>query len=243
MRLTCIFWQPEEVCRSTERALALARRHKLRFEEAVCLNNLGTQHWYLKRLDRARECFEASAEMLAACGAYRKDVPLNNLGLIALAEGRIRGAAELFREARAVSLSSGDRLFIRANEAVASAMEGDLDIAIEVLSGLAVEADAAGSAFHRDCVRYNLARALLLRGRASEAIDAATACAPRRWLTDDLLVIAKRAVLLMEAAAMLGREPDPVWAKQAAILQQTKKPQVWLYQLPWELCDTQIWQD
>jgi tetratricopeptide (TPR) repeat protein len=242
-RLTCIFFQPEKVIDCTEEALKLARGHGLHFEEALCLNNLGTQYWYLRDLDRARECFERSLHvLLSSCGGYRRDLPINNLGLISLVEERSEEALSMFRKALDNSLPLDDRLFISANEAVALAKLGHIDAAIGVLSETAKKADDAGDVFYRDCVRYNLARSLLLRGDADEAIRALTACPPRCWLTDDALVLAKRASLLLDACACLGREPDPDWERQRAVLDQTKKPQVWLYKLPWELCDIQFWQ-
>jgi tetratricopeptide (TPR) repeat protein len=51
MRLTCIFWQPDKVVEVTKQALALARSGGHRFEEALCLNNLGNQSFYLNDLE------------------------------------------------------------------------------------------------------------------------------------------------------------------------------------------------
>lgn len=242
-RLSCIFWQPEKVIELTEHALALARKHGLRFQEALCLNNLGTQRLYLHELERARSCFESSRSILSACGGYREDVPVNNLGLIALVKGRLQEALDLFRQALRICLAQDDRLFIRANEAAVLAMLGDINNAIADLIDSVEKADAAGDVFYRDCVRYNLARALLLRGDAADAIAQLSACPPRQWITDDALVIAKRAALLIEAANALGHAPDPEWERQRVVLDNTTKPQAWIYRFQWELCDIQFWQD
>lgn len=244
LRLHCIFSQPETVVAATERAVELARRSHSRVEEALCYNNLGTQYWYLCQLDRAESYWKSAEAILEELGGYRKDVPRNNLGLLALAAGRHDQAAEDFAQALRCSLDLDDRLLIRTNAAVAEAMAGRLDAARRALADLAHEADRWGDTFFQDCIRYNLARVLLLMGQARQSIEAVTACPPRHWLTDEALVLGKRAALLIEAHAAL-REPLPgeEWVAQRNNLMINKKKQVWLYQLPWELCDIQFWQD
>lgn len=242
LRLTCMFWQPEKVIDATTHALTLARANRLRIEEAYCLNNLGTQYLFLQRFDKARESFESSRRLLVSCGGYRKDVPTNNLGLIALAEGRIQDARALFGLAMSGSMTRGDLMLVRINNAAAKAMSGDVDTAIVELHELAQRADAMGDTLYRDYARHNLARALLQHGRAVEALDAIMACSPRYELADEALVLGKRAQLLIDVHTALGREIEPEWERQRAVLMQTTKPQAWLYRLPWEVCDLQFWQ-
>ncbi|HVE82699.1 MAG TPA: hypothetical protein VND93_07615 [Myxococcales bacterium] len=244
LRLHCIFSQPETVVQATERAVELARKAHSRVEEALCYNNLGTQYWYLNQLDRAESYWKSSEAVLEEMGGYRKDVPRNNLGLLSLAAGRLEQAADDFNLALQWSLDLDDRLLIRANAAVADAMGGRLDRARGALVELADDAGRWGDTFYQDCIRYNLARVLLQMGEPRQAIQAITASPPRHWLTDEALVLGKRAALLIDAYTALGEPlPGDEWLAQRNNLAINKKKQVWLYLLPWELCDIQFWQD
>lgn len=243
LRLTCVFWQPEKVIEATEKALALARKGRFTSEQAFCLNNLGTQLWYLRDLDRAEQRFDSARNLLTSCGGYRRDVPTNNLGLVALARGQLGEAIMFFEAALEGSLTPNDRLLIRTNAAVAECMAGDVDDGLCALRHLAEEADAAGDVFHRDCVRHNLARALLLADQPGAALRELTASPPRHFTTDDDLILAKRAALLAEAGAALGHGHDDAGSAERRLLATTTKPQAWLYRYEWELCDIQFWQD
>jgi tetratricopeptide (TPR) repeat protein len=243
MRLTCMFWQPEKVAETIEQALVRARRSGLRHEIALCENNLGTARFALGDLARARQHFEQSYGQLKQLGGYRGDVPMNNAGLVHLAQGDIPRGQEFLRGALASSHDPHCRLFIRTNMAVADAINGDLTESISQLQTLVAEADASGDLFYRDCLRHNLANALLAVGQADAAETIATACAPHHHGGDDLLVRAKRALLLIRAREIRGEEVPPDWRSEAALLDRTTKPQAWLYRLPWYLCDIEFWED
>jgi predicted RNA polymerase sigma factor len=139
-------------------------------------------------------------------------------------------------------MTAGDLLLVRINDAAAMAMAGDLDAAIAALDALARQADSVGDTHYRDYARHNLARALLQRGGAAAAWAAISDVDLRHELSDDALILAKRASLLLDIQAALGQNAESTWARQRAVLDQTTKPHAWIYQSPWEVCDLQFWQ-
>jgi tetratricopeptide (TPR) repeat protein len=242
-RLTCIFWQPEKVVEAIEEALTIAKREHLPYEAALCENNLGSARFALGDLVRAKEHYERSDAGLKKLGEYRRDAPLNNIGLVHLAEGRFEQAREFFSTARALCLDAHSRLFIGSNLAVVDAFTDRLAGAIESLESLVRTADAAGDPFYRDCLRHNLANALLEAGRPEEAISVATACPTHLSTSDELLVEGKRALLLTRAHEAAGQVIPAEITEMVARLDRTTKPQAWLYRRPWYYCDIEFWED
>lgn len=243
MRLTCVFWQPEKVIETIERALVVAKRHKLRNEEALCENNLGTAWFAVRDLDRARTHLTRAHAVLKSHGGFRCDVPLNNLGLLALAEDRLEEAAATFSAALHSALEPHNVLFIRSNRAVCRALAGDLPGAVTELRELVAAADATGDLFYRDCLRHNLAQALVEVGHPAEAYDVATACHVHHDAGDDLLVEGKRARLLARTFEARGQPIPEHVQRQADVLERTTKPQAWLFKVPWYYCDIEFWED
>ena len=243
LRLSCIFFQPEKVIEMIEQALSLAEESHLPYETALCQNNLGTAYFHLQQFDAARQLFAQSQSGLIAQGGFRQDTPLNNLGVVALAENDGARGANVLQEALERSIEPHCRIFIRSNLAVATAMQGRLAEATVQLRELVADADATGDLYYRDVVRYNLSAALLRGGFAAEALDVVSACPPHHVTTDDALVAAKRARLTLRAVSALGRSADATVVKSAALLEQTTKPQAWLYRHEWELADIEFWED
>jgi tetratricopeptide (TPR) repeat protein len=242
-RLTCIFWQPEKVVEAIEAALKIAKRERLSYEAALCENNLGSAFLALRDLARAKEHYEKADAALKKLGEYRRDTPLNNIGVVHLAEGRLEQARDFFSTARVLCLDAHSRLFIGSNLAVVDALSDRLPQAIESLEALVRTADTAGDPFYRDCLRHNLANAMLEAGRPDEAISVATACPPHLSSSDEILVEGKRASLLLRAYQLTGRAVPAELTEQIARLDRTTKPQAWLYRLPWYYCDIEFWED
>jgi tetratricopeptide (TPR) repeat protein len=242
-RLTCIFWQPEKVVEAIEAALKIARREHLSYEVALCENNLGSAYFALRELARATEHYEKSDAALKKLGEYRRDTPLNNIGVVHLAEGRFEQAREFFSTARVLCLDAHSRLFIGSNMAVVDALTDRLSQAIESLEALVRTADAAGDLFYRDCLRHNLANALLEAGQPEKAISVATACPPHLTTSDEILVEGKRALLLGRAYEAAGRAIPSEVTEQVTRLDRTTKPHAWLYRLPWYYIDIEFWED
>jgi tetratricopeptide (TPR) repeat protein len=242
-RLTCIFWQPEKVRETIEDAINIARKHGLLYEGALCENNLGSAFLALHDLDRALEHYTRADDTLKKLGGYRRDTPVNNTGVVHLARGRLDLARDAFCVADVLSLDPHSRLFIRSNIAVVDALEAKVPAAVERLQRLVLEADASGDLFYRDCLRHNLGVALLEAGEPERAIEVATACPPHLTGTDDLLVQAKRARLLIAAHEAADRDVPPSLRKEAALLDVTTKPQAWLYRMPWYHNDIEFWED
>jgi len=243
LRLTCIFWQPEKVVESVEQAIKIAKRERLPYEAALCENNLGGALFALGHLTKAKEHYERSEAALKKLGEYRRDTPLNNIGLVHLAEGRFQQARDFLSTARVLCLDAHSRLFIGSNLAVVDAMTNRLSLALQALEKLVSDADATGDLFYRDCLRHNLANALIEAGQPERAIDVATGCPPHVSSSDDVLVLGKRAHLLIRAHEALGREVPAKLHTDAAGLAKTTKPQAWLYRLPWYYCDIEFWED
>ncbi len=198
MRLTCVFWQPEKVAEALEKSIALARRQGLHYEEALCHNNLGSAWFAMHDLDRAQHHYQRSYDGLSALGGFRCDTPLNNLGLVALVASRPDEADRLLQTAAARCLDEHSALFIRSNQAVLKARQGKMSTAIEELRKAVSVADLSGDLFYQDCLRHNLARALQMDGNNEEAYQIATGCGVHHSTGDELLVLGKRARLLLE---------------------------------------------
>jgi tetratricopeptide (TPR) repeat protein len=243
MRLSCIFWQPEKVIEAIGKAASVARRRGFQYEAALCENNLGAAHFQMKALDQARKHLESSDRTLSKLGGFRRDTPLNNLGLVLLAEGKLERARALLDAALKLSHDPHSRFFIRSNLAVVEGLSGRPAEALRLLQPLVAEADTAGDLFYRDCIRHNLAAALLELGRPQDAIEAATACPLHHSSGDDALIAGKRARLLIRALERCGQEATADLKEQAAALERNTKPQAWLYRSPWYLSDIEFWED
>jgi hypothetical protein len=145
--------------------------------------------------------------------------------------------------ARVICLDAHSRLFIGSNLAVVDALTGHLAQAIESLEALVQAADVAGDLFYRDCLRHNLANALLEAGQPEKAISVATACPTHVTTNDEILVEGKRALLLVRAYEAAGRAAPSELSEQVARLDRTTKPHAWLYRLPWYFIDIEFWED
>jgi tetratricopeptide (TPR) repeat protein len=243
MRLTCMFWQPEKVVETIQQALRLARQARLKYEVALCENNLGSAYLALRDMPKAYRHFEASYRTLKALGGYQCDVPLNNVGVWRLAQGERQKAQALFQGAIAASHDRHNQLFIASNLAVLGAVGGDLRYSEECLAGLAKKAALTGDLFYIDCINHNWANALLALGRADEAIRVVSSTPTHHSKNDDLLIRGKRAKLLIRAHAAKGLQPPRELLDDVDVLDRSTKPQAWLYRLPWYLCDIEFWED
>jgi tetratricopeptide (TPR) repeat protein len=243
MRLTCIFWQPEKVVEATQQALRLARQSHLKYESALCENNLGSAYFALGDMADAYRHFEAAYRMLKNLGGYQCDVPLNNIGVWHLSQGQRPKAETLLRGAMAASHDGHNRLFIGSNLSVLEAVGGDLRSAQERLAGLAKEAALTGDLFYINCINHNWGNSLLALGRADEAIRVVSSSPLHHSKSDGLLVRGKRAKLLIRAYAAKGVAPPAGLLEEAEVLDKSTKHQVWLYRLPWYLCDIEFWED
>jgi tetratricopeptide (TPR) repeat protein len=242
LRLTCIFWQPEKVVESIDEGLRIARREGLTVEEIFLLNNRSTALTHLRRFDEAEQGLQRSREWLLAHGGFRADTPTNNLGLIAFARDQVAQALSWFEQAREASHDSHSLLFIMNNAAVTRHVLGDAVRARTELEGLVPRADATGDLFYRSCLRHNLAVVQLEAGDARGA--ARTISIPvHRHAPDDELIRAKRAALELRIHDALGTTPPDEARRSAALLDQTTKPQAWLYRMPWYLVDIEFWED
>lgn len=239
-RIACIFFQPDKAVRYIAEGLELAEREGLELERAFCLNNLGTARLRQGRLVEARRFWQASRARLCRLGGYGAGVPGNNLALADLLAGDLETAARGFDRAREETVDSTDRLFVDANRAVVEALAGGGDRAVAALRQAVELADLSGDAFYSDCLRHNLARALLEAGQPAEALGVARTCS-HRSTSDDELIAARRARLVAESLERLGREPPPGLLAEAAVLARTRKPQAWLYRQPWAFCDIEFW--
>ena len=197
----------------------------------------------MRDLDRARHHYQRSYDGLSELGGFRCDTPLNNLGLVALVAARPDEADRLLHLAAARCLDQHSALFIHSNQAVLKAKQGQVDAAIQGLRNAVSMADLAGDLFYQDCLRHNLARVLQMNGDRDEAYRIATGCGLHHSTGDELLVLGKRARLLLE---LLTPEEGPCRAQlleDAAVLDRTTKPQAWLYREPWYYCDIEFWED
>lgn len=242
-RMTCIFFQPDKVAEVLRRLVGITRKHGLALERALCLNNLGAALLALQRFREAESAFAESRRELQRHGGWRQDVPLNNLGILAASEGSLSSAEEKLASALATCRDFHNTIFIRSNRAVVQALTGDVSGAIRALTPLTAEADATGDLFYRDCVRQNLAEALLVVGRPRDAIAIATECPPHRYGPDVGLIEAKRADLVARAHTARGEAPPAEVLAARVLLDQTTKPQAWRYRSPWYLIDIQFWED
>jgi len=118
-----------------------------------------------------------------------------------------------------------------------------MDDAVAQLRALTVDADLTGDTFYANCVRHNLAEALLGAGKPQEARQVAESCTPHHHGGDDLLVRAKRAALIARCNEACGEISPQDVVLEAALLERTTKPQAWLYRRPWYLCDIEFWED
>lgn len=239
-RIACIFFQPGKAVSYIAEGLELAKREGLELEWAFCLNNLGTALLHQGRLVEARRFWQASRARLSGLDGYGAGVPGNNLALADLLSGDLEAAARGFDRAREETVDSADRLFVEANRAVVDALAGGGERVVATLRRLVERADLSGDAFYGDCLRHNLARALLEGGQPAEALDVARICS-HRSTSDDELIAARRARLVAETLERLGREPPPALRAEAAVLERTRKPQAWLYRQPWAFCDIEFW--
>lgn len=239
-RIACIFFQPAKACEQIARGLELAGRKGLELERAFCLNNLGTALLRQERLIEARRSWQESRTLLAALGGYGAGVPGNNLALADLLAGDLEAAGRGFDRALEETVDSSDRLFIEANRAVVDALSGGWERAVAALQQAVELADLSRDAFYSDCLRHNLARALLEQGQPAEALAVAKICS-HRSTSDEELIAARRARLVAESLERLGRRPPPELLAEAAVLERTRKPQAWLYRQPWAFCDIEFW--
>jgi tetratricopeptide (TPR) repeat protein len=243
MRLSCIFWQPEKVITTITRAVRMAKRLRLNHEIGLCENNLGCAYWAMSELDRAYDHFGRADEQLEQLGGYRRDTPLNNLGIVHVVKRELDRGRELLLQALAKTCDPHSELFISSNLAVVEAMAGDLAGSEARLRAAVATADETGDPFFRDCLRHNLANVLLELGRAEEAISVVRACPPHHSHGDESLVAAKRARLLVRALEMMGGHVPTSLRSQSALLDRTTKPQAWLYRMDWYLVDIEFWED
>lgn len=243
MRLSCIFWQPEKVIETIERALVVAKRLHLSHEIALCENNLGSAYWAIADLERARTHFTQSDRRLEALGGYRRDTPLNNLGILHIVTGDFDRARGFLEMALHKSCDPHSALFIQSNLGVLEAISGDLAASEARLRSAVVIADASGDVFFQDCLRHNLANLLLELGQPGEALDVAQGCSLHHSHGDELLVAGKRARLLVRAFEAMGLDVPDELRIQSAVLDRTTKPQAWLYRSPWYITDIEFWED
>jgi tetratricopeptide (TPR) repeat protein len=242
-RLSCIFWQPEKVVEAIESAIVVAKRLNLDYELALCENNLGSAFLALRKLSAAHEHYSESDRLLRKLGGYRRDTPVNNLGVIKLFEGDIEASLVLLREALGTSADPHTFLFIQSNLAVVEAMDGNVVESLSRLQLVAATADASGDLFYRDCIGHNLANALVEIGRFDQALDVLDATPVHHSHGDEILVAGKRAALLIRALEGAGRPIPPNLQQDVQALHRSTKPQAWLYRIPWYLCEIEFWED
>jgi Flp pilus assembly protein TadD len=244
-RISCIFFQPEQVVSTITKGLAVARRLGLVYEHALSLNNLGAAYFHLRELDHAREAFGRSRDELQRLGGYRCDTPMNNLGLVALMEKRPDEARDLLDAAKRSCRDPHSLIFIRSNAATLDGLAGNTAAAVRQLETLAQVADRTGDLFYRDCIRHNWAVALLESGDAGQALAVIQDCPVHFDAADEELIRGKRARLLVQIHAALGSEPalQETVRREARVLDTTTRPVAWLYSQRWYLCDIEFWED
>jgi tetratricopeptide (TPR) repeat protein len=237
-----MFRDPEGVLEETREAQKRARAGgpELAREVAFCANNIGTSLLALGKLDAARAALEESLKILEALGGAWTDVPLNNLGVLAILESNWEEAERRLAAAGERARDSEDGLFLRGNQAILVSQD-DLARACAELEALAGKADGTGDLFHRGVIRYNLGRALLLSGRPKEALQAVKDCPPYHYAVSSDLVRGRRAKLMLEAHEALGQAPPDELVREARVVVESIQPQAWLYRLAWAPGVIEFW--
>lgn len=242
-RLGCIFAQPEIMVDRLERVERdLDPVHDVA-EVGYVANNRGTALMQLNRLGESLASLERAERHLRTAGGYRVDVPLNNQGVVCALQDRPAAARRFFEDARTLNVDSHNRIFIDVNIAVMDAMGGRVVQAEQGIRLALTSARDSGDDFYIDVCTFNLARLMTDLGRFLEAIEILETTPLRTVTTDEVLVRGQRALLVLEARRLAGMEPAVEFEEDVRRLQLSTKPQAWLYQRKWHLCDIEFWED
>jgi tetratricopeptide (TPR) repeat protein len=237
VRLSCIFWQPDKVVEQIETAIEVAKRLELEYELALCENNLGSACLSLCDLSAAAVHYSESARLLGELGGHHRDTPVNNLGLVKLFQDDTAASLGLLREASQISADPHNILFIQSNIAAVEAIRGNVDESLPRLESAVAAADASVDPFYRNCIGHNLASALMGIGQFERALTVLEATPLHHSHDDEVLVVGKRAMLLVLALEGTNRPIPEHLDLQVRALKRSTKPQAWLYKTPWYLYD------
>ena len=242
MRLSALFYAPRRAVREITRALEEARKHGIEQEMAFCHNDRGVALLTLQGFEPARADFQRSAQILEHSAETRNGAPWNNLGLLEILCGLPEEADGLLHEAFNRGGEPAVAESVRGHQAILRAMRGDAGAAAAAFGTPSGDLERAGNLAIRSRMAHNRARALLLSGNPEEAWREATACPPERHLINDELIEGRRARLLLDIGAALGREPlQPGETErlqaQVRTLETSIHPQAWFFRMPWAYCE------
>lgn len=242
LRLSALFYAPRRAVREITRALEEARKYGIEQEMAFCHNNRGVALLTLQGVEPARADFQRSAQLLEGSSATRNGAPWNNLGLLEVLCGLPEEADGLFREALSRGGDPAVAESVRGNLAILRAARGDAAATAAAFGEIAGKVTETCGIALRSRLVHNRARALLLSGNPEEAWSEAVACPPERHLINDELLEGRRARLLLDIIAALGREPLNAGEverlrAQARTLEVSIHPQAWFFRMPWAYCE------
>jgi len=222
-------------------ALSVFERSGSKIEAARCLNNLGAEMLYTGDFGSAESNLLRAVESYRKIDSYEIDAPLNNLGLVYMAEGRMEDSTAVLTEAEARASEDFDRICAGSNLATVERLTGRIPEALERLLALRPLVENSGEPLIQDYFAFNVAATVFRSGKAEEALGWLERYPLNSWKGDSNLAEAKRLKLKGAILDSLGKhEIAQNCIKRAREALNTRRPQKWFYELDYYPCDIHI---
>ena len=223
-------------------ALQTFEGHDVRIEAARCSNNIGAEYFYIGDFENAFSFLSSSLDEFGRLGAYQVDVPLNNIGLYYMRDGKYGKAMCHFEDALEHYSETFNLVFIRMNMATLHRLEGRLDQAMRILHELEGEVMKCAEPTLCDYYGFNRGATHCDRGEWDAAVEWLQKFTPNTYKNDLDLAEAKRARMHMRIHEMQGISQGISAAEEAKILSiyETRRPQKWFYEIDYYPCDIHL---
>ena len=235
--------QPRRAIRAMESALPAFERYKMNIEKARCLNNLGAECLYIGSFQESFSFLSRSLEEFRMLGTHEIDIPLNNLGLGHLQNGKYEKAMKYFDEALGRVSEPYNEAAIKINLSTAQRKQGDAQRASAILAEVEDPVMNIAEPTLRDYYGFNRGIAHQKLGEWDAAIEWLTKFPVNTYKNDQKLAWAKRARALSETYRMQGSGQGigEVAEEKVAQIFSTVRPQRWFYEEDYYPCDIHIW--
>ena len=235
--------QPRRAIISMESALQTFERCKMNIEKARCLNNLGAECLYMGSFQESFSYLSRSLEEFRKLGTHEIDIPLNNLGLCHLQNGKYEKAVKHFDEALGRASEPYNEAAIKINLSTAQRKQVDAHRALEILSEVEDHVMNVAEPTLRDYYGFNRGIAHQKLGEWDAAIEWLTKFPVNTYKNDQELAWAKRWSALSETYRMRGggQGIGEAAEEKVARIFSTERPQRWFYEEDYYPCDIHIW--
>ena len=235
--------QSRRAISAMESALQVFEKYKMNIEKARCLNNLGAECLYIGSLQDSFLFLSRSLEEFRMLGTHEIDIPLNNLGLCHLQNGKHEKAMQDFNEALCRVSEPYNEAAIKINLSTAHRKKGDTLQSSEILAEVEDLVMDIAEPTLRDYYGFNRGIAHQKLGEWDAAIEWLTKFPVNTYKNDRKLAWAKRTRALFETYRMQGYGQGIGEAEEEKIVQifSTTRPQRWFYEEDYYPCDIHIW--